>query len=163
MKWLFSDLPEEERVKVKMNETAFFSVTPAVYAEKVAGMMRAVLALLGKSPYAVIDGTACVGGDTRLLAKHFDLTVAIEKDPETYTLLQDNLSTWGINVQTVSGDTSALIPQFWTLIGTVATFCLYLDPHGVELITGLKQTYSSHSALSQSRMLSIGRLRLISR
>lgn len=128
MKWLFSDLPEEERVKVKMNETAFFSVTPAVYAEKVAGMMRAVLALLGKSPYAVIDGTACVGGDTRLLAKHFDLTVAIEKDPETYTLLQDNLSTWGINVQTVSGDTSALIPQFWTLIGTVATFCLYLDP-----------------------------------
>lgn len=128
MKWLFSDLPEEKRVMIKMNEVAFFSVTPAVYADEVARMMRTVLALLGKPPYAVIDGTACVGGDTRLLAKHFDMTVAIERDPETYALLQDNLTTWGVDAKTISGDTAALIPQFWTLIGAVATFSLYLDP-----------------------------------
>lgn len=128
MKWLFSDLPEDERVKVKMNETAFFSVTPAVYADRVAKMMRSVVASLGKSPYAVIDGTSCVGGDTRLLAKHFDMAVAIEKDSDTYALLQDNLTTWGLDVKTISGDTSELISQFWELIGTVATFSLYLDP-----------------------------------
>ncbi|EFO61204.1 Hypothetical protein GLP15_1137 [Giardia lamblia P15] len=134
MSWLFSDLPEEKRLMIKMNEVAFFSVTPAVFADKVAKMMRTMVAFLGKPPYAVIDGTACVGGDTRLLAKHFDMTVAIEKDPETYALLRDNLTTWGVDAKTISGDTAALIPQFWTLIGAVATFSLYLDPPwgGVE-------------------------------
>ena len=47
-----------------------------------------------RHPLSIIDATACVGGDTISFASAFDKVVSVEKDPNTFDLLKNNLEAY---------------------------------------------------------------------
>ena len=46
------------------------------------------------TPGTILDGTACVGGDTIRFAQVFRHVIAVEKDAPTYVMLENNISVY---------------------------------------------------------------------
>jgi hypothetical protein len=88
---LFAGLPPSLMQRVVLDDVALFSVTAAPVADD---MTRRLLRHL--SPHAtVIDGTACVGGNTLSFARSFRRVIACEIALSRARLLRANVETLG--------------------------------------------------------------------
>jgi len=87
---LFSRTAPSLRASLQMDDTASFSVTDEVSAD---AMTSLVLRVPGVDPRAtaVLDATACVGGNALSFAKRFSTVVAIESDTTRFHMLAHNV------------------------------------------------------------------------
>eukprot|EP00768_Dysnectes_brevis_P005359 gnl/Dysnectes_brevis/3839_a4954_649.p1 GENE.gnl/Dysnectes_brevis/3839_a4954_649~~gnl/Dysnectes_brevis/3839_a4954_649.p1 ORF type:complete len:304 (-),score=75.02 gnl/Dysnectes_brevis/3839_a4954_649:40-951(-) len=125
MGWLFKAVSPAVRSSLKMNKVAFYSVTPSIYADQIAKEIRREFPRISK----VVDGTACVGGDTRAFSKHFPHVHSIELNQENYHMLQHNVRELGLrNVTTHQGDSRLLLADVGSWAPAHAPYLLYFDP-----------------------------------
>jgi len=94
---LFSNLPYATRGQLKLDETAFFSVTDSVTADWVAKCIFAICSALvpNASDLVVTDATACAGGNVMGLCRIFCRINAVEIDEQRCDDLKYNISLCG--------------------------------------------------------------------
>lgn len=107
----------ERYAELQMTSEGKYSVTWPVDAQKTCDLIRK----FAETATTIIDATACVGGDTIAFARNFNKVYAVEKSPDNYAALVNNLRVYNLkNVQTYNGD----ICDFASLPGDV----FYADP-----------------------------------
>lgn len=75
----------------------------------------------------IIDGTACVGGDSISFAQVFKHVMSVERDPQTFQLLTNNLKVYGLSKTKVTPVNTDVL----TLLSSSAAMkcdVLYMDP-----------------------------------
>jgi hypothetical protein len=85
---LFSGLPQATIDKIKLDEVAMFSVSARPAAQE---MTRLIQAMVGAKA-AIIDGTACVGGNAINFAENGHPVIACEISRQRVDLLAHNMS-----------------------------------------------------------------------
>lgn len=90
--FLFSKMDAAQRLKMKFDSTALFSVTDQKTADQITDMVKALPGV--DSSTRIVDGTACVGGNVISFAADgaFSEVWAIELDPNRFELLKNNLN-----------------------------------------------------------------------
>jgi 16S rRNA G966 N2-methylase RsmD len=88
--YLFSTIPYLKRKNIQLDETALYSVTDGKTADIQSNIIDYIC---GSSNISVIDGTACVGGNTISFAKRFKEVHAIEICKERAKMLTNNIHT----------------------------------------------------------------------
>ncbi len=77
----------------------------------------------------IVDGTACVGGDSISFARVFKKVTSVERDPDTFRLLANNLGVYGLlntKVHPINADLMTMLSD----AASIAYNCdvLYMDP-----------------------------------
>ena len=120
---LFSNIPEHLREKLRLDAVATYSLSDDRSADVVT---QRVLALPGVDERtAIVEGTACVGGNAYSFAKRFRRVVAIELNTERYRMLTHNMGILGVadRVYCINGDCTDIIHNFSRPAGVI-----FLDP-----------------------------------
>jgi serine/threonine protein kinase len=100
--YLFSSVPPELQWRLQVDAVALYSITEARLAEDQSRLIekKCVVAIPPsdrKSPkdLVVVDGTACVGGNTLSFARHFGLVHGVELSEQRARMLQHNARVCG--------------------------------------------------------------------
>jgi len=105
--------------KLKITKEGEYSVTRRRDAERILGVMKAVLKDIRNK--SITDATGCVGGDTIHFGYTFQKVDSIELNPQNFESLRNNVSVYGLkNVTLHQGDATTLFN--WK------TDVLYVDP-----------------------------------
>lgn len=105
--------------KLKITKEGEYSVTRRRDAERILGVMKAVLKDVRNK--TITDATGCVGGDTIHFGYTFQKVDSIELNPQNFEALRNNVSVYGLkNVSLHQGDATTLFN--WK------TDVLYVDP-----------------------------------
>lgn len=109
-----------QRAALRLDDEALYSTTDQVTADKIT---RDLLRVIPKTA-SVVDGTACIGGNTFSFAQHFAHVSAVELDPTRASHLRHNLRVLGVTgkVRVHQGDVRHVLP----LIGQHDL--VFLDP-----------------------------------
>ena len=85
-RWQFwgKSYTKEERAEFEHDETAMYSVTDARTADRISKLVQD----LGCDD--IVDGCACVGGNTLSFGRHFKKVTAIELDKTRFAMLEHN-------------------------------------------------------------------------
>jgi len=87
--FLFRGYDATKKTKFVIDEVAAFSVTESQSADE---MTRVILAEAGASATTILDGMACVGGNTISFAKGFRRVLSNDLDEGRYGILRHNVS-----------------------------------------------------------------------
>jgi RNA recognition motif-containing protein len=129
---LFDTIDSESRDKLLLDEVAEYSVTPISLANL---MSKMIINVLDKSnsdikemqyPLKIVDGTACVVGNTISFAKYFAQVAAVEIDQDRFAMLKNNVQDVLSlkNVDLIHGDISKMIST-----ERFSSFdCMFIDP-----------------------------------
>ena len=94
--------------RLKLDEEAVYSVTPAEYAIKIVNLIKDNIG----SNITITDTTASIGADTISFAKNFPKVNAIELDQTRYNFLIYNLKLANVNnVTTYNGDSLKIVKK----------------------------------------------------
>jgi predicted RNA methylase len=120
---LFDTLEPRICSAMMLDQVAEYSVTPISQANL---MSKMILCILDNSAN-VLDGTACVGGNTISFAKYFNRVTAVEMDSERFNMLKHNVKDVLDlkNVTLKNADIVSTIQgaQLWNEMD-----CVFLDP-----------------------------------
>lgn len=106
--FLFRFVEPWKRCQLLLDEEALWSVTD----QKTADKITRDLLLVTPSTSTIIDGTACVGGNTFSFAKQFQHVFAVELDATRYKYLAHNMRVLGVGdrVSMFQGDITHVLP-----------------------------------------------------
>ena len=118
-KWefYFKDAPARVRENIQMDEVGTYSVTDMRSADKTSRLirdeLRRISGLAGMKG-SIIDGSACVGGNTISFAKHFEKVTAYEISGTRCQMLRHNLALFNVveKVNVIQGDFVGAIQNF---------------------------------------------------
>ena len=85
--YLFKDIPEEIRDKMKVDSVSLYSLTQSKIAREMADILEGYTG----SNATVVDATACAGGNTIWFAKKFKRVEAIEISAQRVDILKHNI------------------------------------------------------------------------
>ena len=127
---LFPNAPNvDKRLLQADTKEALYSITKPDKARRIQQLLQHHLRTnfhTHPKQCTVLDGTACVGGDTLHFAKHFRKVVAIEKNPEHHAMLCNNVKTYGYtNVECVHAD---VVRYLATHMRTLRPDVCFFDP-----------------------------------
>ena len=88
MGYLFSKTNPKVREQLKLDDTAMYSVTDEITADEISAIM--VEHIENYKNLAIIDATACVGGNLFSFARHYDKVLGVEINKERYEMLCHN-------------------------------------------------------------------------
>jgi hypothetical protein len=106
-------LSESALARVKMDRVATTGVTPARIANEMAKTIRKLPGITPDS--AVLDGTACVGGETLALARVFRNVTSVEIDRGRAAMLTSNLAVFAGEGRPLSGMPTVLVGDCTTI------------------------------------------------
>ncbi|KAL1529535.1 hypothetical protein AB1Y20_000480 [Prymnesium parvum] len=119
---LFSRTPTHLRARLQLDGEACYSVTDEVMADRITeeiGRLHGV-----DRATAVVDATACVGGNTLSFAKGFLRVIAIESDGPRCGMLRHNVALLGRqDVEVVHGNCVEVLPSLG-----LPRFVVFVDP-----------------------------------
>lgn len=92
--FLFKFVPPPLRYAIRMDDESLYSVTDQHTADTIT---KDVMRFLPSTSAVVVDGTACVGGNTISFAKVYSNVHAIEIDKVRFDYLEENLKTLNIS------------------------------------------------------------------
>lgn len=122
--FLFQNINAEKIPSIQIDEVASYSVTEAKSADTIT---RLILQNCPKgidaSSITILDGMACVGGNTMSFAKKFGNVIANELDTGRYAMLQNNVFTV-MNLENVIPNQGNVLEQAFSADYEV----LFLDP-----------------------------------
>lgn len=84
---LFDTIPVDIANAMRIDSLAVYSTTPLSFADH----MTQLVSHFASSDASIVDGTACVGGNTISFAKEFRKVIAVEFDLERHEMLQWNV------------------------------------------------------------------------
>ena len=107
--FFFFNIPYEQRVLLKMDDVANYSVTEQKSAGEIAKIIEKYV---GKNAH-VVDATSAVGGNTITFAKTFDSVTAIELNMTRFEYLKHNMEVLGLSdkINFLQGSSVDLIPN----------------------------------------------------
>lgn len=107
--FLFRFVDPHKRAALRLDEESLFSTTDQVTADKIT---RDLLRIVPRNSH-IIDGTACIGGNTYSFAQHFVRVTAVELHPQRAEFLAHNIDVLGVRnrVTIVQGDICQVLPQ----------------------------------------------------
>lgn len=122
--------------ELRISRAGRYMITRPEHAALITSTIVDTARLLGLGEAAgltIVDGTACVGGNTLDFARHFAHTVAVERDGDHCEALRNNLEVYGYNigddpgakVQVVHGD-------YMRVLRDLPADCVMLDPPWCE-------------------------------
>lgn len=85
--FLFRFIPAEIRSRLLLDNEALYSVTDQYTANKISKYIKRNIPDIS----TVMDGTACIGGNTLSFTKFFNSVIAVEIDPTRYAYLCHNM------------------------------------------------------------------------
>lgn len=80
--------------RLKIHAVGKYSISRPRESQQIADAIVATMRKVRGDAYipgTILDGTACVGGDTIRFAQTFEHVIAVEKDAATYALLKNNI------------------------------------------------------------------------
>jgi 16S rRNA G966 N2-methylase RsmD len=79
----------------QLNDEARYSLTRPFEAQQISNYISEKLISIGKSPNecSILDGMACVGGDTVFFLRYFKSVTSVEINESNYKLLLENIKT----------------------------------------------------------------------
>jgi predicted RNA methylase len=86
--YLFSKTNPKVRERLKLDDTAMYSVTDEITADEITALM--VERIGNNKSLAIVDATACVGGNLFSFARHYTKVLGVEIDNERYEILRHN-------------------------------------------------------------------------
>lgn len=95
MRELFPYKPGVLRTQLKATEDTSHYITRPQHAQEVVSVIRDIARRYDISTHEIVDGTACLGGDTLSFLQYFDRVTAVEKDARTYGMLTYNMAVYG--------------------------------------------------------------------
>eukprot|EP01041_Mallomonas_annulata_P006949 gene6949-14109_t len=126
-KFYFSDLIPSIREQIQMDEVGTYSVTDMKSADLTSKLIIEKLDITLEEALRcviILDGCACIGGNTISFGKYFADVTAIELSTARYEMLKHNLSIIGLDskVKAIKGNFCEMIPslQYYDVI--------FLDP-----------------------------------
>lgn len=126
MNYLFATLPGHVRRQLKWDEVALYSVMKSTDADTVTKIMLEHIEKIkpNQTSFTIVDGTACVGGNTISFAAGFEHVIAVELNEERAAMLRFNVEIAGF------ADRVAIIcDDFLNLdIGSIKPDAVFLDP-----------------------------------
>jgi hypothetical protein len=87
--YLFRSLSADQISNLRMDDVAAYSVTEVQSAETITRLLRGALPI--DRSVAILDGMACVGGNTISFASAFDRVLSNEMNPRRYEMLEHNV------------------------------------------------------------------------
>jgi hypothetical protein len=101
LKYLFSELPDDKLNKIVVDDVALYSVTPQYMATRIGKYIISGLEKITNKKITtldtVIDGTACIGGDTMELSKISNKVISYELDTNRASMCSYNAKINEIN------------------------------------------------------------------
>jgi 16S rRNA G966 N2-methylase RsmD len=126
LNYYFSNIDEEDRWMIALDDVALFSVTEPKIAEAQALQIRKVFYDMygaARMQNAVItDATACIGGNTMAFAKYFFVN-AVEMSPQRAYLLARNINAF--NFENV---TRVICSDYLHIMDTLKQDIVFFDP-----------------------------------
>ena len=128
-KWdfYFRDAPKYVRENIQMDEEGTYSVTDMVSAKRttmlIRDKMREVLGIAGHDG-SILDGSACIGGNTISFAQYFQRVTAVELSQNRCKMLAHNLDLFHLRqkVDIIEG-------EFTRAVASLPKFdVIFLDP-----------------------------------
>jgi hypothetical protein len=123
--YLFKGIQPQLISKLQLDEVAEYSVTSTYCADIMSSILLSELPKGAAS--CILDGMACVGGNTISFSKYFQRVVSNEFDPKRFDILQRNVrqTMQRTNVQFVHDSILHLLqqPELTTIVDA-----LFLDP-----------------------------------
>lgn len=96
--FLFRFIAPEVRENIKYDEESLYSVTDQITANKIT---RDLVKYVPKTSAAILDATACIGGNTISFADTYEHVYACEMNHVRAAFLRDNLALLGIRNYTL--------------------------------------------------------------
>ena len=95
-KWnyLFGNLPKDIRDQILMDKVSTFSITNYKTADKMSDILLSLKGINNNS--TILDGTACVGGNTISFAKKGFKVISVELDKQRSELLLHNIKLYNL-------------------------------------------------------------------
>ena len=96
-KWnyLFGNLPKDIRDQILMDKVSTFSITNYKTADKMSDILLSLKGINNNS--TILDGTACVGGNTISFAKKGFKVISVELDKQRSELLLHNIKLYNLD------------------------------------------------------------------
>lgn len=127
----FRNMLPEMRQLMELDKVATYSVTKDDIAKRMSELIAAELG----NDIVVLDGMACIGGNTISFGQHFSTVLAVELDKERFRMLQNNVMAATLTdvVQLHQGSIldfakSKGVPKFANTKGSPKFDVLFLDP-----------------------------------
>jgi 16S rRNA G966 N2-methylase RsmD len=118
--FLFRFVDQNIRRDLLFDDEALYSTTDQLTADKIT---RDILRFVPRSGI-IVDGTACIGGNTYSFAQCVRKVIAYELDPTRALYLAHNMKCLGMtNVECVVGDVLDKLPSL-----SLPIDCIFLDP-----------------------------------
>lgn len=93
--YLFNNIDKIKRKELQLDDVAIFSVTEGNTADKmtltILSHLQRVKNNIENNNYSILDGMACVGGNTISFAKSFNKVISNEYDGNRYEMLRNNV------------------------------------------------------------------------
>jgi 16S rRNA G966 N2-methylase RsmD len=89
-KYLFGNIPNHIREQLLMDRISTFSITNYKIADKMSDILSTLKDISKDS--TILDGTACIGGNTISFVKKRFNVISVELNPERYKILLHNLT-----------------------------------------------------------------------
>jgi 16S rRNA G966 N2-methylase RsmD len=91
--FLFNNIPPDDRNKLQLDMTASFSITEGRIADRMSRAITSVISENGDNAneMTIMDGMACVGGNTMSFSKFFKNVISNELNPQRYSMLVNNV------------------------------------------------------------------------
>lgn len=120
---------------LKIHSVGAYSISRPEHADDISTLIAAFLhdvLDMSAEHLSIVDGTACVGGDTLSFIKYFSHVTSIERDGNTFAMLQNNIRAYKIpkdRISLIQGDVTKFL-------GEPSGDVLFLDPPWSEADTG---------------------------
>lgn len=122
--------PGIDRLKLELSEEAYYSISHWKDANAVSARIKLELCRISPatelSNVKIVDGTACVGGNSISFGREFQDIVAVEISEQHKNMLDHNLAQYGLHhVTTLRGDITSVAH---TLVNRLKVNVMFLDP-----------------------------------
>ena len=121
--FLFKGLETSRRLGLVIDSVAAFSVTESKSADKMTRVIISACDLRSPESITILDGMACVGGNTISFASSFHKVIANELDPKRFEMLNHNARTI-MKLDNIEFRNESIIE----LVSAVNFDILFLDP-----------------------------------
>ncbi len=88
--FLFKNFPDKKRQLVEMDNVSYYSVTDSESADLISKFLIESTDI-DASKSVILDGMACIGGNTFSFAKYFEKVISNELNPTRYVMLKNNV------------------------------------------------------------------------
>ncbi len=118
--------------KLKIHAVGKYSISRPRESQQIADAIVATMKKVRGNAYTpgtIMDGTACVGGDTLRFAQTFQHVIAVEKDAATYAMLQNNISVYELpesKVRSICNNFLAVLSEMQMIPPNCDV--IYMDP-----------------------------------